>query len=113
MVSLLSARLPFYILTILVASAPTTNYGPPPGITFDRFVRACVVVKTLTESFQRYVRSIQSHSLFLISSSADTDRDGWVQLSYEQFMSVSLFFLDFMFARLKNLLDDAFSAMSV
>ncbi|KAF7353624.1 EF-hand domain-containing protein [Mycena venus] len=49
------------------------NYGPPPGITFDRFVRACVVVKTLTESFQR----------------ADTDRDGWVQLSYEQFMSVS------------------------
>ncbi|KAH8829502.1 hypothetical protein DL96DRAFT_1598355 [Flagelloscypha sp. PMI_526] len=35
------------------ASEPTTGYGPPPGITFDRFVRACVVVKTLTEAFQR------------------------------------------------------------
>ncbi|KAK7023958.1 EF-hand domain-containing protein [Favolaschia claudopus] len=56
------------------ASAPSTGYGPPPGITFDRFVRACVVVKTLTESFQR----------------ADSDRDGWVQLSYEQFMSMAL-----------------------
>ncbi|KAJ7090274.1 hypothetical protein B0H15DRAFT_256597 [Mycena belliarum] len=56
------------------ASAPSVGYGPPPGITFDRFVRACVVVKTLTEAFQR----------------ADTDRDGWVQLSYEQFMSMTL-----------------------
>jgi len=56
------------------ASAPATHYGPPPGITFDRFVRACVVVKTLTESFQR----------------VDTDRDGWVQISYEQFMSMVL-----------------------
>ncbi|KAJ7929233.1 hypothetical protein B0H13DRAFT_1964404 [Mycena leptocephala] len=56
------------------ASAPPTSYGPPPGITFDRFVRACVVVKTLTESFQR----------------ADSDRDGWVQLSYEQFMTMTL-----------------------
>ncbi|KAJ7168236.1 hypothetical protein C8R43DRAFT_1121414 [Mycena crocata] len=65
------------ILTLVerkYASAPATGYGPPPGITFDRFVRACVVVKTLTESFQR----------------ADTDRDGWVQLSYEQFMSMTL-----------------------
>ncbi|KAJ7261334.1 hypothetical protein B0H12DRAFT_1273478 [Mycena haematopus] len=65
------------ILTLVeqkYASAPSAGYGPPPGITFDRFVRACVVVKTLTESFQR----------------ADTDRDGWVQLSYEQFMSVSV-----------------------
>lgn len=36
-----------------VASGPTAmGYGPSPGITFDRFVRACVVVKTLTESFQ-------------------------------------------------------------
>ncbi|KAJ7702320.1 hypothetical protein B0H17DRAFT_1043701 [Mycena rosella] len=56
------------------ASAPSVGYGPPPGITFDRFVRACVVVKTLTEAFQR----------------ADTDRDGWVQLNYEQFMSMTL-----------------------
>lgn len=36
-----------------IASGPATSgYGPPPGITFDRFVRACVVVKTLTEAFQ-------------------------------------------------------------
>ncbi|KAF9262141.1 apoptosis-linked protein [Marasmius fiardii PR-910] len=56
------------------ASAPDTGYGPPPGITFDRFVRACVVVKTLTESFQR----------------ADVNRNGWVQLNYEQFMSMVL-----------------------
>jgi hypothetical protein len=35
-----------------VASGPAAGYGPPPGITFDRFVRACVVVKTLTEAFQ-------------------------------------------------------------
>jgi hypothetical protein len=35
-----------------VASGPVAGYGPPPGITFDRFVRACVVVKTLTEAFQ-------------------------------------------------------------
>ena len=32
--------------------------GPPPGITFDRFVRACVVVKTLTESFQVRIAKI-------------------------------------------------------
>ena len=48
--------------------------SPPPGISFDRFVRACVVIKTLTESFQRL----------------DTDRDGWIQISYEQFMSTVL-----------------------
>jgi len=56
------------------ASGPADGYGPPPGITFDRFVRACVVVKTLTEAFQR----------------VDTDRDGWVQLNYEQFMKIVL-----------------------
>jgi len=56
------------------ASGPAPGYGPPPGITFDRFVRACVVVKALTEAFQR----------------ADTDRDGWVQLNYEDFMRIVL-----------------------
>ncbi|THH06751.1 hypothetical protein EW145_g3864 [Phellinidium pouzarii] len=52
------------------ATPPATNYGPPPGITFDRFVRACIVVKTLTESFRRM----------------DSDGDGWIQVNYEQFM---------------------------
>ncbi|TFK29788.1 apoptosis-linked protein [Coprinopsis marcescibilis] len=56
------------------ASAPVGTFGPPPGITFDRFVRACVAVKTLTEAFQR----------------VDTDRDGWVQMNYEQFMGIVL-----------------------
>ncbi|KAG7452834.1 EF-hand [Guyanagaster necrorhizus] len=56
------------------ASEPSTAYGPPPGISFDRFVRACVVVKSLTEAFQR----------------VDTDRDGWVQMNYDQFMSIVL-----------------------
>jgi len=56
------------------ASGSAAGFGPPPGITFDRFVRACVVVKTLTEAFQR----------------ADNDRDGWVQLNYEQFMKIVL-----------------------
>ncbi|GBE82346.1 hypothetical protein BKA93DRAFT_760590 [Sparassis latifolia] len=65
------------ILTLIeqkYASGPSAEYGPPPGITFDRFVRACVVVKSLTEAFQR----------------ADTNRDGWVQFNYEQFMQIVL-----------------------
>ncbi|KXN87077.1 Programmed cell death protein 6 [Leucoagaricus sp. SymC.cos] len=45
-----------------------------PGISFDRFVRACVVVKQLTESFQNL----------------DTDKDGWIQISYDQFMQTVL-----------------------
>ncbi|KAI5122042.1 hypothetical protein M0805_006027 [Coniferiporia weirii] len=53
-------------------ATPPTEYGSPSGITFDRFVRACIVVKTLSESFQRM----------------DTDRDGWIQVNYEQFMRV-------------------------
>jgi len=44
------------------------------GITFDRFVRASVTVKTLTENFQR----------------EDADRDGWVQMNYETFMRIVL-----------------------
>lgn len=57
--------------------ATTTSAGrgaPPPGISFDRFVRACVVVKQLSESFGRL----------------DTDRDGWIQINYEQFMQTVL-----------------------
>lgn len=48
------ARLRRVLIFILVASGPVAaGYGPPPGITFDRFVRACVAVKTLTEAFQK------------------------------------------------------------
>ncbi|KAI0774929.1 hypothetical protein BD413DRAFT_537763 [Trametes elegans] len=49
-------------------------HGAAGGITFDRFVRACVVIKQVTESFQRL----------------DTDRDGWVQINYDQFMHTVL-----------------------
>lgn len=48
--------------------------APPLGITFDRFVRACVVIKTLSEAFQKL----------------DTDRDGWIQINYDQFMQTVL-----------------------
>jgi Ca2+-binding EF-hand superfamily protein len=44
------------------------------GITFDRFVRACVVIKQLSEAFQKI----------------DTDRDGWIQINYDQFMHTVL-----------------------
>jgi len=66
------------LLTLLqlkyLASEPSTGYGPPPGITFDRFVRACVAVKSMTEAFQRH----------------DPQRTGWVQMNYEQFMTIIL-----------------------
>jgi Ca2+-binding EF-hand superfamily protein len=56
------------------ANQTATRGGPPPGISFDRFVRACVVVKQLSEAFQKL----------------DTDRDGWIQISYDQFMQTVL-----------------------
>ncbi|GBE80827.1 hypothetical protein BKA93DRAFT_779944 [Sparassis latifolia] len=48
--------------------------GRDDGITFDRFVRACVVIKQLTEAFQKL----------------DADRDGWIQINYDQFMQTVL-----------------------
>ncbi|KIO27132.1 hypothetical protein M407DRAFT_194720 [Tulasnella calospora MUT 4182] len=51
-----------------------TAYGAPGGINFDRFVRACVAVKTLTEAFQKQ----------------DQDQDGWIQIKYEDFMKIVL-----------------------
>ncbi|KAF9222437.1 EF-hand [Gyrodon lividus] len=56
------------------ASAVAYRGGPPPGITFDRFVRACVVIKQLTETFRRL----------------DTDQDGWIQINYDQFLETVL-----------------------
>lgn len=57
-----------------VGASGSQGTGAPPGITFDRFVRACVVVKQLTESFRRL----------------DTDKDGWIQINYDQFMTTVL-----------------------
>jgi len=54
--------------------APPGHGAGPTGITFDRFVRACVVIKQLTESFQKL----------------DTDGDRWIQINYDQFMEIVL-----------------------
>jgi hypothetical protein len=58
----------------VAADARGYQAAAPPGITFDRFVRACVVVKQLTESF----------------AALDTDRDGWIQVNYEKFLETVL-----------------------
>lgn len=68
-----------YASQTVAPPAPPGFGGRPPaanpvGITFDRFVRACVVIKQLTESFQQL----------------DTDRDGWIQINYDQFMKTVL-----------------------
>jgi len=65
---------PSLLVLIEQKYASASAYGSQPGITFDRFVRACVTVKTVTEAFQR----------------VDTDRDGWVTISYEEFVKIVL-----------------------
>ncbi|CAO1623133.1 unnamed protein product [Sympodiomycopsis kandeliae] len=78
----LSPRLLHIVSQKYIASASSTQNHPPPtggmgaqtGITFDRFVRACVVIKSLTEGFQKF----------------DTQRTGWAQLNYDQFMELAL-----------------------
>jgi hypothetical protein len=58
------------------APAPQSGYrgAAQPGITFDRFVRACVVVKQISDTFV----------------ALDTDRDGWVQINYDKFLQIVL-----------------------
>jgi len=56
------------------AGAPTAHGAASPGITFDRFVRACVVIKQLSEAFGRL----------------DTQRSGWIQINYDTFMQTVL-----------------------
>jgi Ca2+-binding EF-hand superfamily protein len=69
-------KLPRHLLALLVAkysSSPTgSEVSGQQTITFDRFIRACVFVKQFTESFVRL----------------DGDKDGWVRLNYEQFLTV-------------------------
>ncbi|KAI0941496.1 hypothetical protein AcW1_003370 [Taiwanofungus camphoratus] len=62
------------MLNLVERKYGTGGPGAPPGITFDRFVRACVVIKQLTETFQKL----------------DSDRDGWIQVNYDQFMTTVL-----------------------
>lgn len=59
-------------------------HAPPPGITFDRFVRACVVVRTLTETFNKLAKPKDGPPAY--------DRAGQpaVLLSYDDFMRTVL-----------------------
>lgn len=41
-------------------------------VAFDDFIQCCVVLQTLTSSFRAY----------------DTDQDGWIQIGYEQFLTL-------------------------
>ena len=41
-------------------------------VKFDDFIQCCVVIQTLTQAFQNY----------------DTNRNGWIQINYEQFLSL-------------------------
>jgi len=55
--------------------AVSTGHGrAPAGIPFDRFLRACVGVKQLTDTFRQH----------------DTSRSGWIQLNYDTFMKIVL-----------------------
>ncbi|KAH9962481.1 hypothetical protein BJV74DRAFT_890570 [Russula compacta] len=69
-------KLPQHLLPLLVAkfasSHPGSQVGEQQAITFDRFIRMCVFMKQLTESF----------------TALDKDKDGWVQLNYEQFLKL-------------------------
>ncbi|KAI6111988.1 hypothetical protein EDD16DRAFT_1605411 [Pisolithus croceorrhizus] len=69
-----SVTTPFFSRGEEPSNTPDYRGIVPTGISFDRFVRACVVVKQLTETFQRL----------------DVDNDGWIQVDYDQFMSTVL-----------------------
>ncbi|KAI8066814.1 EF-hand [Gongronella butleri] len=56
-------------VTVLIQKFDKYGKG---DVTFDNFVQACVNVKTLTDSFRSF----------------DTDGDGWIQISYEQFLEL-------------------------
>jgi len=68
-------KLPQHLLSLLVAKFASSHSGSGVGdqtITFDRFLRACVFMKQFTEIF----------------ANLDTDKDGWVGLDYELFLTV-------------------------
>jgi len=54
------------------AAAPPAGSSVPSGISFDRFMRACVVVKQLKESFE----------------SLERDPYGKVKIDYEMFLKM-------------------------
>lgn len=44
------------------------------AIRFDDFIQCCVVIQTLTSSFQHF----------------DTNRNGWITINYEQFLTLAI-----------------------
>ncbi|KAI0271103.1 hypothetical protein BGY98DRAFT_1128248 [Russula aff. rugulosa BPL654] len=52
--------------------SPAGHSPPPPGISFDRFIRACVVVKQLKKSFD----------------ALDRDPNGRVKIKYKDFLKM-------------------------
>jgi Ca2+-binding EF-hand superfamily protein len=54
--------------------SPSPKSGAPPGITFDRFVRACVVLHQVSGAFKKL----------------HTNREGWVKIDYLQFLQTVL-----------------------
>lgn len=58
----------------VTVSKPPTKPGTPPGITFDRFVRACVLLDRVDRAFTRL----------------DTNGDRWVQMNYLEFLRTAL-----------------------
>nr|XP_002129620.1 programmed cell death protein 6-like [Ciona intestinalis] len=62
-------RLSDNFFTILLRKFDRQNRGT---IAFDDFIQCCVVLQTLTSSFRRY----------------DTNQNGWINVSYEQFLTM-------------------------
>ncbi|KAI6653673.1 ALG-2-like protein [Oopsacas minuta] len=54
--------------------ALTTFGSGEAAIRFDDFIQCCVVIQTLTNSFQHY----------------DTNRNGWITINYEQFLTLAI-----------------------
>lgn len=46
-------------------------------MSFDLFVQSCIILKRMTDVFKKY----------------DEDRDGYITLSFEEFLTGELFFL--------------------
>lgn len=54
----------------------STLYAGNGGMSFDLFVQACISLKRMTDVFKRY----------------DDDRDGYITVSFEEFLTGKLFF---------------------
>lgn len=58
-------------------NAPYPDTQHPRGMSFDLFVQACISLKRMTDVFKRY----------------DDDRDGYITVSFEEFLTGKLFLI--------------------